>query len=89
VEISKVGKKPGGGDSDNDPNTKRSCINVEYIKAQDKARLLKTTFFPTPLEPDLQGIDEAEYQDQIPQSDERLPLDADNWVVDLPLIRRA
>jgi hypothetical protein len=48
----------------NDPTT-----NTEYVEAQDKARLLKITFFPTPPEPDLQDINGAEYQDQIPFPD--------------------
>jgi YD repeat-containing protein len=47
-----------------DPTTGTECT-----EAQDKARLLKTTFFPTPPEPDLQDINEAEYQDQIPFPD--------------------
>jgi hypothetical protein len=47
-----------------DPTT-----GTEYVEAQDKALLLKSTFFPTPPEPDLQDIDGAEYQDQVPFPD--------------------
>jgi hypothetical protein len=47
-----------------DPTT-----NIEHAEAQDKARVLKATFFPTPPEPDLQDIWGAEYQDQIPFPD--------------------
>jgi hypothetical protein len=41
-----------------DPTTGTECA-----EAQDKAHLLKTMFFPTPLELDLQDINRAKYQD--------------------------
>ncbi|XMA13648.1 hypothetical protein WAI453_006439 [Rhynchosporium graminicola] len=46
------------------PILKDPATNIEQTEPQDKARLLKTTFFPTPPEPDLQDIHGAEYQDQ-------------------------
>jgi YD repeat-containing protein len=45
------------------PILKDPTTNIEHVEAQDKARLLKTTFFPTPPEPDLQDIQGAEYRD--------------------------
>jgi hypothetical protein len=43
------------------PILKDPATNVEYVEAQDKARLLKVIFFPTPLDPDLQDIRKAVY----------------------------
>ena len=51
------------------PALKDPTTGTEYIEVQDKARLLKNTFFLTLLEPDLQDINGAEYQNQIPFPD--------------------
>jgi ribonuclease HI len=51
------------------PILKDPTTNIEHVEPQDKARLLKATFFPTPPEPDLQDIRGAEYRDQIPFPD--------------------
>ena len=51
------------------PALKDPTTDTEYTEVQDKARLLKNTFFPTPPEPDLQDINGAEYQNQIPFPD--------------------
>jgi hypothetical protein len=47
------------------PALKDPTTDTVHAEAQDKVRLLKTMFFPTPPEPDLQDINGAEYQDQI------------------------
>lgn len=47
------------------PALKDPATSTEYTEAQDKAHLLKATFFPTPPEPDLQDINRAEHHDQI------------------------
>jgi YD repeat-containing protein len=47
------------------PILKDPMTDTEYREPEDKARLLKATFFPTPPEPDLQDIHSTEYQEQI------------------------
>jgi ribonuclease HI/exonuclease III len=47
------------------PILRDPATNIEHTEPQNKAKLLKATFFPTPPEPDLQDIHGAEYRDQI------------------------
>lgn len=47
-----------------DPNS-----DIEYTKAQDKAKLFRKAFFPAPPEPDLQDINEANDLTHIPFPD--------------------
>jgi hypothetical protein len=42
------------------PELKDSITHILYTEAREKAELLRATFFPTPPEPDLQDIREAE-----------------------------
>ncbi|PQE33843.1 reverse transcriptase protein [Rutstroemia sp. NJR-2017a WRK4] len=64
-KLAKWARNREGATATTTPALKDPITNTEYIEAQDKARLLKTTFFPTPPEPDLQNINGAEYPDQI------------------------
>lgn len=64
-KLAKWARNREGATATTTPALKDPITNTEYVEAQDKARLLKTTFFPTPPEPDLQDINGAEYQDQI------------------------
>ena len=64
-----MGKNREGLTATTTPALKDPTTNIEYVEAQDEARLLKATFFPTAPEPDLEDINGAEYQDQIPFPD--------------------